>query len=77
MQPDEAVVYDFCMELTTKHVVSDETFNRAKALLGEQQVVDLIVLSGTYITAAMMLKNAAEEGAPDGKVTPLEPLPGR
>lgn len=30
MQPDEAAVYDFCMELSTKHAVSDETFNRLR-----------------------------------------------
>ena len=40
MSPGESVVYDFVTELTTTHVVSDETFNRAKQLLGEQQVVD-------------------------------------
>src|SRR3984893_11916763 len=41
MPPEESVVYDFVTDLTTKHVVSDETFNRAKELLGEQQAVDL------------------------------------
>src|SRR5438552_7409920 len=41
MQPDEAAVHDFCMELTTRHAVSDETFDRTKQILGEQQVVDL------------------------------------
>jgi len=29
MSPDEEVVYDFVTELTTKHVVSDELFDRA------------------------------------------------
>ena len=69
MQPDEALVYDFCMELATKHVVSDETFARAKALMSEQQIVDLIAVSGTYVTVAMMLE-AAREPAPGGQ-TPL------
>src|SRR5580658_10436779 len=41
MSPEEAAVYDFVTELTTKKAVSDETFTRAKELLGEQQVVDL------------------------------------
>jgi 4-carboxymuconolactone decarboxylase len=36
MQADEAAVYDFVMELSTKHEVSDETFARTKALLGER-----------------------------------------
>lgn len=70
MQPDEAAVYDLCMELSTKHEVSDETFNRAKQLLGEQQVVDLIAVSGTYITVAMIL-SAAEQGVPPGKEPPF------
>lgn len=69
MQPDEAVVYDFCMELSTTHRVSDATFARAKALMSEQQIVDLIAVSGTYVTVAMMLE-AAEEPAPGGQ-TPL------
>src|SRR5580693_9875911 len=41
MPPQEAVVYDFVTELSAKHQVSDETFKRARELLGEQQVVDL------------------------------------
>src|ERR1700674_5955812 len=53
MKPDEAVVYDFCTELSTTHAVSDDTFRRAKEMLGEQQVIDLIAVSGTYVTVAM------------------------
>ena len=69
MQPDEALVYDFCMELSTTHTLSDATFKRARALLSEQQVVDLIAVSGTYVTVAMMLE-AGQEPAPGGQ-TPL------
>ena len=75
MQPDEAAVYDFCMELSTKHEVSDATFKRTRELFSEQQVIDLIAVSGTYITAAMMA-NTAEEHVPAGKVPPLQPLAG-
>ncbi len=74
MQPDEAAVYDLCMELSTKHVVSDATFKRARELFTEQQVVDLIMVSGTYVSIAM-LASAAEEGVPPGKTPPLQPLP--
>jgi 4-carboxymuconolactone decarboxylase len=74
MQPDEAAVYDLCMELSTKHEVSDKVFKQARALFSEQQMVDLVAVSGTYVTAAMFLKNANEEGVPDGKVAPLQPL---
>lgn len=71
MKSDEAVVYDFVMELSTKHRVSDETFDRAKQLLGEQQVVDLTAVTGTYVTVAMLLA-MAEEGAPPGKELPFK-----
>jgi 4-carboxymuconolactone decarboxylase len=71
MPPEESVVYDFVTELTTKHVVSDETFNRAKELLGEQQVVDLTAVAGTYVTLAMILA-MAEESVPPGKELPFK-----
>jgi len=72
MAPDEAAVYDFITELTTRHEVSDETFQRAKQLLGEQQVVDLTAVTGTYVTIAMILA-MAEEGVPPGKEPPFKP----
>lgn len=72
MEPDEAIVYDFCMELSQKHEVSDETFDRAKKLLGEQGVVDLVAVSGTYVAIAMIL-SAAQEGVPPGKEAPFKP----
>jgi 4-carboxymuconolactone decarboxylase len=72
MPPEESVVYDFVTELTTKHEVSDETFNRAKQLLGEQQAVDLTAVAGTYIAVAMILA-MAEESVPAGKELPFKP----
>jgi 4-carboxymuconolactone decarboxylase len=71
MKPDEAIVYDFVTELTAKHAVSDETFKRAKEILGEQQVVDLTAVAGTYVTVAMILA-MAEEGVPPGKELPFK-----
>jgi 4-carboxymuconolactone decarboxylase len=72
MKPDEAVVYDFVSELSTQHRVSDETFARAKQILGEQQVVDLTTVAGTYVAVAMILA-MAEEGVPPGKEPPFKP----
>jgi 4-carboxymuconolactone decarboxylase len=72
MQPDEAAVYDFVMELSTQHAVSDATFARAKSILGEQQVVDLTAVTGTYVTIAMLLA-VAEEGVPPGREPPFGP----
>src|ERR1700691_655096 len=72
MPPEEAAVYDFVTELTTKHAVADETFARAKKLLGEQQVVDLTAVAGTYIAVAMQLA-MAEQSVPPGKEEPFKP----
>ena len=71
MQDDEAAVYDFVTELSTTHQVSDAAFARAKRLLGEQQVVDLTTVAGTYVTVAMLLA-MAEEGVPAGKESPFK-----
>jgi 4-carboxymuconolactone decarboxylase len=71
MQPDETAVYDFVTELSTKHEVSDDTFDRAKRLLGEQQVVDLTAVTGTYVTVAMILA-MAEQGVPADKEPPFK-----
>jgi 4-carboxymuconolactone decarboxylase len=72
MSPEEAAVYDFVTELTTKKAVSDETFSRAKQLLGEQQVVDLTAVAGTYVELAMMLA-MAEQSIPPDKEEPFKP----
>ena len=72
MPPEEAAVYDFVTELTTRHAVSDETFDRTKKLLGEQQVVDLTAVAGTYITVAMLLA-MAEQSVPPGREEPFKP----
>jgi 4-carboxymuconolactone decarboxylase len=72
MPPEEAAVYDFVTELTMNHAVSDETFARAKKLLGEQQVVDLTAVAGTYISIAMLLA-MSEESVPAGKELPFKP----
>jgi 4-carboxymuconolactone decarboxylase len=72
MPREESAVYDFVTELTTKHEVSDETFNRARTLLGEQQVVDLTAVAGSYVTAAMLLA-MSETSVPPGKEPPFTP----
>jgi 4-carboxymuconolactone decarboxylase len=76
MKPDEAAVYDLCMEMSTTHKVSDGTYRRAAQVLTEQQLVDLLTLSGTYTTLALLM-NAFEQGVPPGTTPPLPPLPAR
>jgi 4-carboxymuconolactone decarboxylase len=70
MQPDEEVVYDVSMTMSQKHSISDELFNRAKALLGEQQLVDLVAVNGTYVTVAMLL-SLGEEPSPADQPVPF------
>jgi 4-carboxymuconolactone decarboxylase len=72
MQEDEAIVYDFCTELAANREVSDLTFERARRILGEQQVVDLVAVSGIYVTVAMLL-SVAQAMPPEGKELPFKP----
>jgi 4-carboxymuconolactone decarboxylase len=74
MQADEDVVYDVCMTLTQQHEISDALFERAKHVLGEQQLVDLIAVSGTYVTVAMLL-SLGNEPSPADKPLPFPEKP--
>jgi len=73
MKADEAAVYDLCMEISTTHKVVDATYARAARVLNEQQLVDLLTLSGTYATLAMVM-NGFEQELPPGTEAPLQPL---
>lgn len=59
----------------SENQVSDTTWKRAKATFTDQQIVDLIAISGTYVMVAMLL-NAAQEPAP-GVTQPLAPIVGK
>ena len=63
---DERIVYNFTTELHTKRRVSQKTFDAAKKLLGNDGVVELVVLCGHYSTISMVL-NGFEMGVPGGK----------
>ena len=73
MKDDEAAIYDFCTQLHRNKKVDDATFNRVKALFGEQGPIDLVIVSGYYVAVSMTL-NIAEVPIPDGKPLPLKPL---
>ena len=66
MQADEEALYDFVTELFTTYKVSDATFARAKKVFSEKQLVDLTVISGTYVTVAALI-SMAEQPVPEGK----------
>jgi len=70
MQPDEEVLYDFIFSLFKAMKVPDDVFSRAKAIFSEQQIVDLTVTAGTYVTIAALLA-MAEEPVPAGKAAPF------
>jgi len=74
MAKDEAVAYDFCLELHRTRRVSDATYARALEAFGEQGIIDLIGVNGYYSFLAMMM-NVARTPPPPGKVEPLKPFP--
>lgn len=73
LQVDETVTYDFAIALIRDHEVSDPVFARARDLLGDEQLVDLITLIGEYMKVALIL-NVGRVGVPEGNELPLPPL---
>jgi 4-carboxymuconolactone decarboxylase len=73
MKPDEAIVYDVCIELLRDRHLTDATFARAKEMLGEQQVVDLVAVAGFYVMVSSVII-AGEVGIPNGDPPPLPVL---
>ena len=73
MQDDERLVYDYCIQLSLNHRVPDALWQEAVNTMGEQAVIDLTVLSGTYVMVSMLL-NATQVGIPGGGELPLKVL---
>jgi 4-carboxymuconolactone decarboxylase len=74
MAPDEAVVFDFCTELLRDRAVSDNTYARAVATLGEPVTIDMVGVVGYYTFLAMTM-NMARTPAPPGTTDRLPTLP--
>ncbi len=72
MAADEAAVFDFSVELLRDKAVSDSTFERARKLLGEREVVDLTFILGFYGMVSLAL-SVGEVLAP-ADPQPLSPL---
>jgi 4-carboxymuconolactone decarboxylase len=64
---DERAAYDLAQELLNKRDVSDATYARIKAVLGERAILDLVAVLGYYSLIAMSMKTFAlqAEGAAD------------
>ena len=74
MAEDEEVLYDFATELLQNRSVSDATYARAMAKVGEKAILDTIGLMGHYSLIAMVL-NTARTPVPSGGPAQLEPFP--
>lgn len=48
MSEDEAIVYDFCIELQRNRSVSDETYARMQSRFGERGVAEATLIQGEY-----------------------------
>ena len=68
--PTEMVVYNFARELLDQHRVSDHLYDEAVELLGEAEVVELVILLGYYTLVSMTL-NVFEVSVPAGEDAPF------
>jgi 4-carboxymuconolactone decarboxylase len=73
MTDEDAVIYQYAMELNRFNSVSAKTYQRTLDLLGERTVVELTALVGYYTMVAMTL-NSHEIPFPEG-ITPPFKLP--
>lgn len=68
LSPEEKAAYDFCLALHRDRQVSDAVFATARTALGEENLVELIAISGYYTMMAMVL-NVSEVPPTSGKRT--------
>jgi 4-carboxymuconolactone decarboxylase len=66
---DETAAYELGQELLDTRSVSDATYARAKAVLGERGVLDLVAVLGYYGLVAMSMK--AFDQRPEGVADPF------
>jgi 4-carboxymuconolactone decarboxylase len=74
MADDEALVYDFSLELQNNQSVSDATYAKAIARFGEAGVVELASIQGYYAYLAMVM-NVARITTQPNAASPLERYP--
>ena len=74
MADDEAMIYDFCDELLQNRSISDATYARSLAMLGEQGIVEAVATIGHWGSNAMLM-NTQRLPLPAGATAPLAPLP--
>jgi len=67
MTAEQEILYTLVDELTRTHAVSDATYAKAVAALGEQGVVDALGITGYYTMLAMVLNTARTPLPPGAK----------
>jgi 4-carboxymuconolactone decarboxylase len=67
---DERAIYDFATELYRKRRVSDRTYARVTALLGNAATVELVGILGYYALVSMLL-NVFRAALPPGEKLPF------
>jgi hypothetical protein len=77
MAEDEQATYDFCIELLTNKRVSDATYARAVAVLGEEGVVQTAVTVSLYSYLSLAVNMAYPESAPAGRLAPFPTAAGQ
>jgi 4-carboxymuconolactone decarboxylase len=70
MAADEEIVYEISTAFIKDHEISDALLAKARKVLSDQQIVDLVAVSGTYVTVAMLLA-LGQEMPPAGKPLPF------
>jgi 4-carboxymuconolactone decarboxylase len=61
---EEAAAYDFTLQLVTQQGIDDATYSKTKTELGDQALVDMVLLIGLYLTVCSII-NAFNIGVPD------------
>ena len=70
LEANDASVVQFVIELLRHHRVSDTTYQALKAQIGDDGIIDVLVVSGYYHTLAHCLQ-ALEVDLPEGMTTAL------
>jgi 4-carboxymuconolactone decarboxylase len=68
--PDERAIYEFIQELYKTRRVSDRTYNRVNAILGDTATVELVGILGYYALISMIL-NIFRMSPPQGEALPF------
>lgn len=73
MSAEESVTYDVVVETIRDRRLTDKTFDTAKRVLGEQQVVDLVATAGFYMMVSAVVI-AGRVAIPQGDQHPMPAL---